>query len=209
MLFSIRTLAQRSLRAQARRATLSVRPALSRRGYADVHGTAQKTSELPWLISAVGVTGVGLAYLLSGPPKGAGGAHGPAAADAIAKRRKEETQSPRDKSDSGASQPSAEDKPAGDDSAPKGADDPSNPDKATSVGRAAPPPPSDNRDLAEAWEERKEGQKELNKRIRAGDTKAATSSSQAPSKKTRGEDPREDPQKGEGEAVKKGGSKDE
>lgn len=38
------------------------------------------------------------------------------------------------------------------------------------------------------------------------DTKVATSSSEMPSKKASGEHPSEDPQKGEGEAVQKGGS---
>ncbi|KAK5627466.1 hypothetical protein RRF57_003181 [Xylaria bambusicola] len=161
------------------------------------------------LISSVSVTGVGLAFLLSSSPKGLGRPLGPSSANAIVRRRKEEAQGLHEKSDSGASPSSAEDKPAGDNSAPGGADDPSNTDKATSVGQAVPPAPSDNRDLAEDWEQRKEGQKELNEQIRAGDTKVATSSSQAPSKRTQGEDPREDPKKGEGEAVKKGGPKDE
>lgn len=38
------------------------------------------------------------------------------------------------------------------------------------------------------------------------ETKVASSSSDMPSKKTGAENPSEDPQKGEGEAVKKGGS---
>jgi hypothetical protein len=41
------------------------------------------------------------------------------------------------------------------------------------------------------------------------DTKVATSSSDMPSKKVAGEHPREDPQKGEGEAKQKGGPKDD
>ena len=43
------------------------------------------------------------------------------------------------------------------------------------------------------------------KKARAGETKVLTSSSDAPSKKTQTEDPREDPKKGEGEGAQKGG----
>ncbi|KAI1362070.1 hypothetical protein F5Y08DRAFT_313094 [Xylaria arbuscula] len=219
MLFALRTLAQRSLRTQARRQILSARPAMTRRGYASIHGAAENTSEMPWLISSVGVTVVGLAYLMSGAPKGAGGSHGPEAKEAIAQRHEAEAATHHDKSDSGASQPTTadddndkdNDKAPEDnkDSAPKGGDDPSNPGKQSQGGQNVPPPAGDNRDLAEDWEQRKEGQKELNESAKEGHTKVATSSSQTPSKKTATEDPREDPQKGEGEAVQKGGSKDE
>lgn len=61
--------------------------------------------------------------------------------------------------------------------------------------------------MATNYEDKKEGQEQYKEMIERKDTKVATSSSDMPSKKTAAEHPREDPQKGEGEAVKKGGPK--
>ncbi|KAI0431961.1 hypothetical protein F5Y09DRAFT_175133 [Xylaria sp. FL1042] len=197
MSFTIRTLARRSaaLRTQTRRQG----PVVSRRGYVSAHEAAEKTSDMPWLITSTVVTVLGLTYLLSGNPPASGSR--PALHHETEKR--EHSTPP------GTGPESPLDKPEGDDSVPRGAADPSSPDKASPVGQNVPPPPADNSDLATNWDERKEGHEELKEMTRAGETRLATSSSAVPSKKTAGEDPREDPKKGEGEAIKKGGPRTE
>ncbi|KAI1283573.1 hypothetical protein F5Y07DRAFT_350013 [Xylaria sp. FL0933] len=199
MSFTIRTLARRSA-TQIKRQGASVRrvraaPMVSRRGYASVHEAAEKTSDMPWLVGSIVVTAVGLAYLLSGPSAAAGSRSD----------LHHEIEVREHTTRSGEPPHTPDDKPEGDNSAPLGAKDPSSPDKASAKGQEVPPPPSDNSDLAENWEERKKGHQEFKERTRAGETKVATSSSTAPSKKTNAEDPREDPKKGEGEAIQKGG----
>ncbi|KAI8951459.1 hypothetical protein F4801DRAFT_544797 [Xylaria longipes] len=214
-----RIFAQRSsaLRTLTRRQAVSARPAYvspaARRGYASAHGAAAaaKSSDMPWLLSSVGVTAVGLAFLLSTAPKTSKAGHGPKSADAAIEAHHEEKED--DKASSGSDEDKEpkqekeeEEKPQ--DDTPKGAADPSAPGKASQSGQNVPPPSGDNADLATKWDEKKEGQEESKEATRAGETKAATSSSETPSKKTQAEDPREDPQKGEGEAVQKGSSKD-
>ncbi|KAI0814526.1 hypothetical protein GGR55DRAFT_436112 [Xylaria sp. FL0064] len=201
MSFTIRTLARRSA-TQIKRQGASVRraaPMVSRRGYANMHGAADKTSDMPWLVGSIVVTAVGLAYLLSGTSAATG-----SRSDLHHEIEVREHTTPPGKPPH-----TPDDKPAGDNSAPLGARDPSAPGKASPKGQEVPPPSSDNTDLAENWEERKKGHEEFKARTRAGDTKVATASSTAPSKKTSAEDPREDPKKGEGEAVQKSDSKED
>ncbi|KAI0540211.1 hypothetical protein GGR58DRAFT_175317 [Xylaria digitata] len=216
MSFAGRMLTQRSsaLRSLTRRR--AHHPALvSRKGYASTHGAAQKPSDMPLLVSAVGVTVVGLAYIMSSKPAPSG-THGPKPAHASVGHHKEEKEkekpteeAPSSESESKPESESAPDsqqdeKPA--DGTPKGAADPSARGKASQIGQDVPPPPAD---AATKSDETKRGHEELVETTRAGETKLATSSSTAPRKKTAAEDPREDPKKGQGEAVqKKGSSKD-
>ncbi|KAI0546646.1 hypothetical protein F4679DRAFT_587325 [Xylaria curta] len=179
------------------------------------------------LLSSVGFTAVGLAFLVSNAPKTDSAAHGPKSADAAIEAHEEKEKGHDEKEDKEKSSGSdeqqkeeeggekgegegeeKENKSEGDDAPKGGASDPSSPDKASQSGQNVPPPSGDNSDLASKWDEKKQDQEESKKATRAGETKAATSSSETPSKKTQAEDPREDPQKGEGEAVQKGGSKD-
>ncbi|KAI0977161.1 hypothetical protein F4678DRAFT_4642 [Xylaria arbuscula] len=201
MSFTLRTLARRASVLQPQIKRQAVPPAsVLKRGYVSAHSVAENTSDLPWLIGAVGVTGVGLAFILSGnkaSPAHHEGGHS-----------KEEQAHPPKPSSSDSEPQSPDDKPEGDNSAPKGAADPSSPGKSSQGGQNVPPPAADSSDLAENWDEKKEGHEELKTQTRGGETKAATSSSATPSKKTASEDPREDPQKGEGEGVQKGSSRD-
>ncbi|KAF2973293.1 hypothetical protein GQX73_g334 [Xylaria multiplex] len=218
MSFAGRILTQRSFALRSltrRRAVCAHHPALVlRRGYASAHGAAQKPSDTPWLVSGVGLTVVGLAYIMSGNPAPSD-AHGPKSAHASAGHHKEEKEKEKENKEKPTEAPSSEPeskpesesasesqqdkKPAAD--APKGAADPSAPDKASQVGQAVPPPPADA--------ETKQGHEETVETARAGETKPATTSSTAPSKKTATEDPPKEPKKGDNEAVqKKGSSKD-
>ncbi|KAI0396869.1 hypothetical protein F5Y17DRAFT_418136 [Xylariaceae sp. FL0594] len=205
-----RAFAQRSS-AALRTLTRKAAPAV-RRGYASpsdaAHATANKTSDLPWMIAAVGVTGVGAAYLGFGPGAGKGQAkHGHGVnVDHEAKAEIEET--PQKFTGGDPKAPAGEGK-SEDKTGPKGAADPASPGKRSAVGQNVPPASGDNSSLAENWEEGKEKKQEFDEAIRSGQTRVATSSSEAPSKRKGGEHPREDPQKGEGEAVKKGSSKEE
>ncbi|KAI1297509.1 hypothetical protein F5Y03DRAFT_369501 [Xylaria venustula] len=208
MSFTLQTLARRSsapLRTQIRRQV--VRPAsVSRRGYVSVHDAAEKTSDLPWLIGAVGVTSVGLAFILSGVSASSEGGISASPAHHEGEPSKEEkAHTPKP---AGSMPQSPYDKPKGDNSVPKGAADPSAPSKASPAGRNVPPPPADNSDLAEHWEERRERHEEMKALTRRGETRAASSSSTVPSKRIASEHPREDPKRGEGEAVQKGGPRD-
>ncbi|KAI0457130.1 hypothetical protein F5B21DRAFT_111460 [Xylaria acuta] len=224
MSLATRIFAQQSpaLRTLTRRQAVCARPAyvspVTRRGYASAsahgHGVAQKSSDMPWLLSSAGVTAVGLAYLLSTGPKTSSAGHGPKSADAAIEAHHEEEEG--DKKTSGSDddeqqqqqQQGGEEEEKSQDDAPKGAADPSAPSKASQSGQNVPPPSGDNADLATKWDEKKQGQEEFKETTRAGETKVATSSSTTPSKKTQAEDPREDPQKGEGEAIQKGTPRD-
>ncbi|TGJ81231.1 hypothetical protein E0Z10_g7534 [Xylaria hypoxylon] len=211
MLFASRILAQRSaaLRSLTRRQAVSARLAsVSRRGYAGAHGAAQKTSDTPWLLGAVGFTAAGLAYLRLGSaaPSGAHASADHHKKDEHKDEHKETSSSPSESESESKSDSQQDENP--DNSAPKGAADPNVPGKASQSGQNVPPPSADNTDLATKQDEKKQGHEEFKETTRAGETKAATSSSTAPSKKTAAEDPREDPKKGEGEAVQKGSSKD-
>ncbi|KAI0403415.1 hypothetical protein F4802DRAFT_599217, partial [Xylaria palmicola] len=162
------------------------------------------------LLSAIGVTVVGVGLLYSTSPAKGGSAHH--SAEHHAESESESTSS--DSSDSSPSSDSdsssSEEAEAGegeDEDKPKGAADPSSPGKASQSGQNVPPASGDSADLAAKWDEKKEGQAELMDKTRAGESRVATSASNAPSKKTGAEDPREDPQKGEGEGVQKGASK--
>ncbi|KAI1092297.1 hypothetical protein F5B19DRAFT_492539 [Rostrohypoxylon terebratum] len=77
--------------------------------------------------------------------------------------------------------------------------------KPTAANSQLPPPAADNTDMSVDPEGKKASHEDYKQMIRDKDTRKATSSSDVPSKRTAGEHPREDPQQGEGEAVKKGG----
>ncbi|KAI1801528.1 hypothetical protein F4811DRAFT_533706 [Daldinia bambusicola] len=76
---------------------------------------------------------------------------------------------------------------------------------SSQTGRTVVPPAADNTDMATNYEDKKRGHEEYKEMIRRKDTRMAASSSDVPSKKQATEHPREDPQKGEGEGVQKGG----
>ncbi|KAI3336181.1 hypothetical protein F4824DRAFT_500256 [Ustulina deusta] len=221
--------AQRSsvLRTQTKRqATLRMGAASSRwrRGYASVHDIAAKTSDTPWLLGAVGVTVVGLAYLESGRATGSG-AHGPQSADAIASHREEAAHGKLSSSSSSDSKPESEPEPqqSGADKPEGAAEGAAEQGEAPSSKEEVSQPSADGADAATKSEEEKkkkkgEGNEESETTTSAGEEeggkKAATttSSSTTPGKKT-AEDAREDSKKGEDkdkgetEAGKKGSSK--
>ncbi|KAI2629166.1 hypothetical protein GGS26DRAFT_115971 [Hypomontagnella submonticulosa] len=174
----------------------------ARRAYASSgHGGsagAEKTSDLPWLIGSVAITVSGLAWLLSSGPKKADAHHHDAPVP-------DEEKAPAVESGADSSSDNSDDNPPTNqlpkDGNPKAAHE------SGETGRKVPPPSADNTDMATNYEDKKEGQEQYKEMIERKDTKVATSSSDMPSKKTAAEHPREDPQKGEGEAVKKGGPK--
>ncbi|KAI0376631.1 hypothetical protein F5Y04DRAFT_265971 [Hypomontagnella monticulosa] len=202
-----------ALRSVARRATASApvhRHSLlrsaARRSYASTgHGHAEKTSDMPWLIGSVAVTVPGVAWLLSsGPSKKAdahhhddASAHGEEKAEAVDSSAEGSSSSESDEKSSSSSE-SSDDKPAKD-------ANPQASQGSSQTGSKVPPPSADNTDLATNSEDKKEAHEQYKEVIERKDTKVATSSSDMPSKKTAAEHPREDPQKGEGEGVKKGG----
>ncbi|KAI3321724.1 hypothetical protein HD806DRAFT_145426 [Xylariaceae sp. AK1471] len=204
-LFAQRSSALRTLTRQAVPARPQYASPVGRRGYASAHGNAQKSSDLPWLISAVVITVPTVAYLTANGPKRSA-SHGPKSG---AEHEEKETSKSDDSSEE---QPQDDSKSKGegeskeeDKSVRKGGADPFSPGKRSQSGHNVPPPAADNSDLATNWEERKERKQEFDALVRAGETRVASSSSTAPSKRTAGEDPREDPKKGEGEAVKRSG----
>ncbi|GAW12441.1 hypothetical protein ANO14919_018070 [Xylariales sp. No.14919] len=210
MSLASRILAQRSsVFWSVKRQVASARLAyVSRRGYASAHDAAQKTGDMPWLLSSVGVTVVGLAYLVSGSPTPSS-AHGPKSADASAEHHQKEEQQKEASPSSSESESKHDSQPNEnhDDSTPGGAAGPKAPGEASQSGQNVAPPSVDGADPATKGDEKKQGHEELKETARAGETKVATSSSAAPSKKSDAEDPREDPQKGEGEVAQKGSSK--
>ncbi|KAH8161326.1 hypothetical protein CIB48_g6913 [Xylaria polymorpha] len=214
MSFASRIFAQRTsaLRALTRRQAVLARPALvTRRGYASAHGAAQKSSDMPWLLSSVGFTAVGLSFLIANRPKTSSAGHGPKSADAAIEAHHEE-KGDGDKASSGSEddekqQKQVEEEKKSEDDAPKGAADPSASDKASQSGQDASPPSGDHTEPETKLDEKKQGQEESKETTGKGETKAATSSSTTPSKKTQAENPQEDPQKGEGETDQKGSPK--
>ncbi|KAI8630314.1 hypothetical protein F5Y19DRAFT_59858 [Xylariaceae sp. FL1651] len=204
-MFAQRSSALRSLSRQSLTRHTAFPGAAAKRSYASAHGEAQKSSDLPWLIGSVTVTVPALAYLISNGPKRSA-SHGPKAGEkhgaSEGTRAKGEDTPPKDHPDNN-DQANGE---GGDDSR-GGGKDPQAPGKASMSGQNVPPPSADNRDLAEKWDEAKEGHEQYKETIEAKQTRTASSSSEMPSKKTATEDPREDPQKGEGEGAQKGSSK--
>ncbi|KAI0123158.1 hypothetical protein BJ170DRAFT_599130 [Xylariales sp. AK1849] len=168
----------------------------ARRGFASQHDAA-KSSDMPWLIGSVAITVPAAAFLISNGPKKAE-THGASA-------REEHGEQPGE-DDPGQESPEGEeskDEGASKDELPNG--DNKSAHKSGQTGQDVPPPPADNSSGSENTEEKKEKHEEYKETVEKRDTKAATSSSDMPSKKTAGEHPREDPQKGEGEAKQKGG----
>ncbi|KAH8203496.1 hypothetical protein TruAng_002367 [Truncatella angustata] len=171
----------------------------ARRGYASQHG-ASKSSDMPWLIASVGVTIPGVAYLLSSGPVKAE-THG-----ASARESKGESPSTNDDPGQTSLQTSGGDNSgATPNKAPMKGDN----KETAQPGQDVPPPSSDNTSMSENFDEKKEKHEDYKETVEKRDTKVATSSSDMPSKKTSSEHPREDPQKGEGEAKQKGGSSNE
>ncbi|KAI1848563.1 hypothetical protein JX265_011583 [Neoarthrinium moseri] len=148
----------------------------SRRCYASQHGPA-KSSDMPWLLGSVGITVPGLAYLLSSRPKKAD-THGGVSHHGEDAPPKEETE-------------------GGDTKAAT---------KSSQTGQDVPPPPADSSSGSENAEGKRQKHDEDKQTMEEKDTKVATSSSDMPSKKIAGEHPREDPQKGKGDAKQKGSS---
>ncbi|KAK7955335.1 hypothetical protein PG988_016029 [Apiospora saccharicola] len=208
---SLRTLTRRSVTPTAR---------VSRRSYASEHGPDHKSSDLPWMIAAGGVTVAGLAYLL---PSGAGSkkseGHSVSRSHGEAKEGEEHhTTTPastqrKDKSDDGeaesqdtsSEEEKNEDAPKSDKDSSSGGD-PKASHGSSQTGSQVPPPSADNKSAAEASGDKKEAHEADKKTMEKRETKVASSSSDMPSKKTAAENPSEDPKKGEGEAVKKSGS---
>lgn len=184
----------------------------ARRGYSSSsHGGsagAEKTSDLPWLITSVAITVPAAAWLLSsGPSKKADSHHSSHHSVPVP----DEEKSPAVESPSSSSSSSEEESSSSDDDNPPtnqlpNSGNPSAAHESGQTGRQVPPPSADNSDAATDYEGKREAQEQYKDMIRDKDTRVATSSSDVPSKKTAAEHPREDPQGGEGEGVKKGGS---
>ncbi|KAI1391562.1 uncharacterized protein F4822DRAFT_189661 [Hypoxylon trugodes] len=215
-----RTVARRTAVPAAHRHTLM--RSVARRYASSGHGGsagAEKTSDLPWLIGSVGITVPAVAWLLaSGPSKKPAhdDHHGAPVPDeekapAVESGADDSSSDSSSDSDSGTDTPSSSDNESDSESPnpPTNQLPTSGNPKAThsssQTGRETPPPSSDNTDMATNYEEKKQAQEEYKDMIRKKDTKVATSSSDVPSKKGSTEHPREDPLKGEGEGVKKGG----
>ncbi|KAI1414506.1 hypothetical protein F5Y13DRAFT_158689 [Hypoxylon sp. FL1857] len=196
-----------TLRAVARRAApaqrqLAIRSTGRRTYSSSGHGGsagAEKTSDLPWLIGSVAITVPAAAWLLSsGPNKKASSSHHHEApvpdeekAPAV-ESGSDSSSSSSSSSESSSDQPSQEGNPLA-------------AHESGQTGKQVPPTTADNSDMATNYEEKQGAQEQYKDMIRSKDTRVATSSSDVPSKKAAAEHPREDPQKGEGEGVKKGG----
>ncbi|RYP12415.1 hypothetical protein DL767_011326 [Monosporascus sp. MG133] len=201
-----------SLRAAASRQTPRlVRPA-ARRGYASAHGGAAKSSDVPWLIGSVAITVPAAAYLISKrPTKGASAHHGGSETPSGAPIAPED-ESPAVESSGDSKQQnqgdSGEDSGGAKFSQTNSLPEDGNPraGQTDATGREVPPPAASSASIAEDWDEKREGHEKYKAAAKAGETKMLSSSSDAPSKKTMTEDPREDPKKGEGAAAQKGGA---
>ncbi|KAI1377184.1 hypothetical protein F4677DRAFT_415557 [Hypoxylon crocopeplum] len=198
-----------TLRAAARQAAPAYRQSLMRsavrRSYASSGhaGTAgaEKTSDIPWLISSVGVTVVGVTWLVStGPSKKADAHHDHHDAPVPDEEKAPAVESP----DSSAQESSSSDDNPPTNQLPESGN-PNAAQGSPETGRQVPPPSADNSDMATDYEAKKGAQEDYKDMIERKDTRVATSSSDMPSKKAGAEHPREDPQKGEGEGVRKGG----
>ncbi|XXH00707.1 glycine cleavage system H-protein subunit [Hypoxylon texense] len=188
-----------SFRAVARRAAprSAVRLAV-RRGYASSgHGGsagAEKSSDLPWLIGSVAVTVPGVAWLLSTGPKKADAHHHEAPVPDEEKAPAVESTPPASDSDSDSKEESSNDN-----------NNPNAASESSQTGAQVPPPSADSTDPATNAGAKREAHEQYKETVERKDTRAASSASDMPSKKAAAEHPREDPQKGEGEGVKKGG----
>ncbi|KAI1135663.1 hypothetical protein F5Y05DRAFT_167604 [Hypoxylon sp. FL0543] len=194
-----------TLRAVARRAAPAQRHSVvrstARRGYASSgHGGsagAEKTSDLPWLIGSVAITVPAAAWLLSQSPSKKSDSHQHHDAPVP-----DEEKSPAVESGSSSSSSDDENPPTNqlpEDGNPLAAHE------SGQTGRQVPPTTADSSDMATDYEDKKGAQEQYKDMIRSKDTRVAASSSDVPSKKAASEHPREDPQKGEGEGVQKGG----
>lgn len=161
----------------------------------------QLTSRTNRLIGSVGVTVPGVAWLLSPGPKKAD-AHGHHAAPVPDEEKSPAVESPSPSDEKEES--SSDDNPPPTNQAPESGN-PQASQSSSQTGQQVPPPSADNTDMATNYEDKKQGQEEYKEMIERKDTRAASSSSDTPSKKGAAEHPREDPQKGEGEGVQKGG----
>ncbi|KAI0135780.1 hypothetical protein F4814DRAFT_36601 [Daldinia grandis] len=207
-----------SLRSVARRAAAStpvqrqsVLRSAARRGYSSSghagSAGAEKSSDMPWLIGSIVFTVPALTWLLSSRPsnKTSSHTHGGAPVPDEEKAPAVESGEDSDSSDSsGSDSDSSSDENPPTNQLPKDG----NPQAARGSGQTGgqvPPPSADSSDMATNYEEKKGAQEDYKDMIRKKDTRVAASSSDVPSKKGAAEHPREDPQKGEGEAVQKGG----
>ncbi|KAI0891537.1 hypothetical protein F4806DRAFT_500899 [Annulohypoxylon nitens] len=169
------------------------------------------------LIGSVGFTIPALAWLYSGPskkPAAHGSSHGSSHAESSEHESGSETESESgtetpessdSESESSDSKPEPETPPPTPSSDSDSSSKPKSETKPAIENSKLPPPPADNTDMSVDPEGKKASYEDYKQMIRDKDTKKATSSSDLPSKRTAGEHPREDPQGGEGEAVKKGG----
>ncbi|OTB01773.1 hypothetical protein M426DRAFT_323255 [Hypoxylon sp. CI-4A] len=202
---ALRTVSRRA--AYASRQSPVVRSA-ARRGYASGHNAgsagAEKTSDMPWLIGSVGITIPAVAWLLSS---------GPSKADAHSEHHDvpvpDEEKSPVVESSSPSSSSPDSSSDNDDNNPPTNqlpqSGNPNATHESGQTGRKVPPPSADNTDLATNYEDKKAAHEDYKDMIRRKDTKVASSGSDTPSKKGATEHPREDPLKGEGEGVQKGG----
>ncbi|KAI2623094.1 hypothetical protein GGR54DRAFT_596576 [Hypoxylon sp. NC1633] len=210
-------------------------PAIRRSYASSGHGGsagAEKSSDLPWLIGSVGITVPAVAWMLStGPSKKAkprsdtGHHYDTSASKSESDEGEDSADESSSSSDSSSSTSDEEDSAAQDtpdesssSSSDSDGDSDSNSDsdadskpKSKSKNKnkpnssSLPPPSADNTDPATNADDKKAAHEDYKDMIRRKDTKMASSSSDMPTKRTAGEHPREDPQKGEGEGVQKGG----
>ncbi|KAI0833095.1 hypothetical protein F5Y06DRAFT_280808 [Hypoxylon sp. FL0890] len=210
-----------TLRAVARRAAPTQRQSIirsaARRGYAasGSHGGsagAEKSSDMPWLITSVAITVPTATWLISqGPSRKKGDSHSHHSAPVPDEEKSPAVESPPSSSSSSESSSStsesssseSEDNPPTDQSSEEG--NPLAAHESAQTGRQVPPTTADSSDMATNYEDKQGAQEQYKDMIRSKDTRVATSSSDVPSKKAASEHPREDPQKGEGEGVQKGG----
>ncbi|OTA67946.1 hypothetical protein K449DRAFT_430053 [Hypoxylon sp. EC38] len=204
-----------TFRAVSRRAAPAQRQLVmrstARRGYSSSsHGGsagAEKTSDLPWLITSVAITVPAAAWLLSSGPnkKSSSSSSSHHDDDHHSAPVPDEEKSPAVESSSSESSSSSDNNnnPPTNQQPQEG--NPTAAHQSGETGKQVPPPSADNSDMATDYEDKKDAQEQYKDMIRDKDTRVATSSSDVPSKKAAAEHPREDPQKGEGEGVKKGG----
>ncbi|KAI2784958.1 hypothetical protein F4815DRAFT_144533 [Daldinia loculata] len=219
---SLRTVARRAAASTPAQRQSALRSA-ARRGYSSSghagSAGAEKSSDLPWLIGSVVFTIPALAWLLSSRPSKKTSEHTHGSAPVPHKEKAPDVESGEDSSSSSTSSTPASTPPSSDDGSESESDSDENPPTnqlpedgnpeaahgSSQTGREVPPTSADNSDMATNYEEKKDAQEDYKEMIRQKDTRTATSSSDVPSKKADAEHPREDPQKGEGEGVQKGG----
>ncbi|RYP01446.1 hypothetical protein DL764_006216 [Monosporascus ibericus] len=202
-----------SLRAAASRQTPRLVCPAARRGYASAHGGAAKSSDMPWLIGSVAITVPAAAYLLSNRPKKGASAHHGGSETPSGAPISPDDESPAVESSGDSKQQDQDQGDLGEDSGgakfsqTNSLPDDGNPraGQTDATGREVPQPSASNASLAVDWDKKKEDHEKYKAASRTGETKMFSSASEAPSKKTMTEDPREDPKKGEGAAAQKGG----